>query len=93
MNSQLNREVAEFERAQSEGTHYLSGGGDVYEPSSELEAEAHTHILGGGNASVRVALDESREDRRRKVLQATIDRLRKEEEDIEDSCGTKTEPV
>ena len=59
--------------------------GDVYEPSSELEAEAHVHILGGGGMS---SLDESREDRRRRVLEATMKRLRKEEEELEQSCGT-----
>ena len=85
LNSKLNKEVVEFERSASEGTHDLLGDGDVYEPSSELEAEAHVHVLGGGGMS---SLDESREDRRRRVLEATMKRLRKEEEELEQSCGT-----
>jgi len=84
LNSKLNKEVAEFERSVKEGTHSLMADRDVYEPSLELEPAAHTHVLGGfGNS-----LDESREDRRRKVLEATMSRLRKEEEELEQSCGT-----
>ncbi|KIY46900.1 WLM-domain-containing protein [Fistulina hepatica ATCC 64428] len=37
LNSQLNREVAEFERAQRQGTHSLMGDVDVYEPATEDE--------------------------------------------------------
>ncbi|KAM6497293.1 hypothetical protein JOM56_007766 [Amanita muscaria] len=48
LNSTLNREVAEFERAATRGTHSFSEVGEVYEPSSELEVEAHVHVLGGG---------------------------------------------
>ncbi|KAG6902553.1 hypothetical protein C0995_014942 [Termitomyces sp. Mi166 len=89
LNSKLNREVVEFERAAANGTHYLSGGGDTYQPSSELEAEAHSYILGGADSSSGEAvLDESREGRRRRVLEATIARLRKEDEELENSCGT-----
>lgn len=89
LNSQLNREVAEFERAKASGTHYLSEPG--YEPSSHLEAEAimatsYSNVLGGSGASS--FLDDSREGRRQRVLDATMARLRKEEEEIEDHCGT-----
>lgn len=80
--------MEEYERSSAEGTHYLSGGGDVYEPSSELEAEAHAYILGGGDIPSGAALDEPREERRRRVLEATMARLRKAEEELEDSCGT-----
>ncbi|KAF9038553.1 WLM-domain-containing protein [Panaeolus papilionaceus] len=88
LNSKLNREVAEFERSKVAGTHYLAGGPeyDVYQPSSELEAEANTYILGGSSSS-NISY-ESQEDRRRRILEATMNRLRKEEEDIEHSCGT-----
>ncbi|PCH36399.1 WLM-domain-containing protein [Wolfiporia cocos MD-104 SS10] len=97
MNSRLNREVAEFERLQREGTHYLSGSGDVYTPSSELEAEAQAYVLGGGPQTLGgthsgSATDESREERRRRVLEATMHRLRKEEEELEHMCGTATDP-
>ena len=64
------------------------GNRNVYEPSPELEVEAHTHILGGVGNSV-MSHDESREDRRRRVLEATMSRLRKDEEELEQSCGTR----
>ncbi|KAH9479215.1 DNA-dependent metalloprotease WSS1-like protein 2 [Psilocybe cubensis] len=96
LNSKLNREVAEYERAVAQGTHYLSGRpGEVYEPAAELEAEARAYTLGGGASSSRAVSDsmaafdvETQEERRMRVLAATMNRLRKEEEDIEHSCGT-----
>ncbi|KDQ61471.1 hypothetical protein JAAARDRAFT_511389 [Jaapia argillacea MUCL 33604] len=94
LNSRLNREVAEYERSVSLGTHSLStgGGGDVYEPSSEVEAEARSHILGGGSHTLGGSegdnASESRDERRRRILEATMSRLRKEEEELEHSCGT-----
>ncbi|KAK1231892.1 hypothetical protein PQX77_004983 [Marasmius sp. AFHP31] len=84
LNSQLNREVAEYERSVSTGTHGLVDG-DVYEPSSQLEAEARTYVLGGSSAS---GGSDSREARRQRMLDAAMARLRKEEEEIEGSCGT-----
>jgi hypothetical protein len=91
LNSKLNKEVAEFERSTSEGTHLMDSG-DVYEPSLEHEVEAHAHVLGGSGIA-SVSLNESREDRRRKVLEATMSRLRKEEEELEQSCGTAGPPA
>lgn len=86
LNSRLNKEVAEYERSAQEGTHSLTGIiGPVYEPSSELEAEAHVHILGG---SAMPRAGEGREERRQRMLDATMGRLRKEEEELESSCGT-----
>ncbi|KAL4247877.1 hypothetical protein ABKN59_007486 [Abortiporus biennis] len=94
LNSQLNREVAEYERSVAQGTHSL-GSLDVYEPG--LEADAYSQILGrgsyvlGGGTSTSTPLavaNESREDRRRRLLQATMNRLQKEEEELEQSCGT-----
>ncbi|KAI0339684.1 WLM-domain-containing protein [Trametopsis cervina] len=90
LNSKLNREVAEFERAATGGAHRLDEyTSSAYEPSSELEAEARllasSHVLGGG--STPLATD-SREERRRRVLEATMNRLKKEEEELEHSCGT-----
>ncbi|KAK0466834.1 WLM-domain-containing protein [Desarmillaria tabescens] len=55
------------------------------EPSSELEAEARIQVLGGSGSFNR---DESNEERRRRLLDATMARLRKEEQEMEDSCGT-----
>ncbi|KAG6908892.1 hypothetical protein DXG01_002870 [Tephrocybe rancida] len=89
LNSKLNREVAEFEQAAKRGTHYFSRGGDAYQPSSELEAEAHSYILGGAaSPSAVAALGDSREEMRLRVLEAAMARLRKEEEELENSCGT-----
>ena len=96
LNSQLNREVLEFERAQAAGTHHFSDAdmSDVYMPSSELEAEAQAHVLGAGSGANVLGGSQlstgssTREEMRRRVLQATMDRLRKEEEELEHHCGT-----
>jgi hypothetical protein len=78
--------VAEFERAKAEGTHSLAGH-DFYQPDTELETEATIHVL-GGNGIAPPSRNESPEERRRRVLEATTSRLKKEEEVLEDSCGT-----
>ena len=89
LNSRLNREVAEFERAKRDGAHRLGGEvGDVYEREGELAAEAQSYVLGGSSASPGPILGESVEDRRRRVLEATMRRLQREEEEVEMSCGT-----
>ncbi|EIN05891.1 WLM-domain-containing protein [Punctularia strigosozonata HHB-11173 SS5] len=87
LNSKLNREVAEFEQDRRDGTHTLSGITDAFQPSSELEAEAQTYVLGGASSSVPT-LHESPEDRRQRILNATMARLHKEDEELEQSCGT-----
>lgn len=84
LNSQLNREVAEFEAAEKCGTHYLSDLRGAYEPPSNEEAEALIHILGGNG----IPLGDSAEDRRRRALEAATVRLKREEEELEKSCGT-----
>ncbi|KAG6850665.1 hypothetical protein H0H93_010393 [Arthromyces matolae] len=84
LNSKLNREVAEFERSVAEGTHYLSQPGDTYLPSSsDLEMEAQSYMF----------TDDSRDEMRSRILQATMARLRKEEEDLENSCGTGSSKI
>ncbi|KJA23483.1 hypothetical protein HYPSUDRAFT_54229 [Hypholoma sublateritium FD-334 SS-4] len=90
LNSKLNREVAEFEKANVQGTHYLSGGpgGDFYQPSSDLEAEARAYTLGSSSAGSSSSVEETQEERRQRILEATMARLSKEEEEIEHSCGT-----
>ena len=85
-NSKLNREVAEFERRVREGTHTLTSAEDVYVPVTRLEAEIQAHILGGSGPPP--SSDESTEQRRRRVLDAAMKRLREEEQEIENSCGT-----
>ncbi|KAJ3569206.1 hypothetical protein NP233_g5201 [Leucocoprinus birnbaumii] len=96
LNSKLNREVTQFERDQASGTHYLTSSADshgIYQPSSELEAEVQAYVLGGSSstASTAALAGDSREDMRRRMLEATMSRLRKEEEEIEMSCGTGTD--
>ena len=90
LNSQLNREVAEFERAAVDGSHSLNDQGAVYEP--ELEVEAHARLVAGsyvlgGTYSTTMTTD-SREERRRRILEATTSRLRQEEQVIEEMCGS-----
>ncbi|KZV68009.1 WLM-domain-containing protein [Peniophora sp. CONT] len=82
LNSRLNREVAEYEQ----NTHILGDTGGYHGAQSELEAEARAYVLGGSGAAPSV--NESVEERRRRVLDATMNRLRKEEEELEHSCGT-----
>jgi hypothetical protein len=65
----------------------LSGVADVYQPSSDLEAEARIQVLGSAGTTT-YSPNESVEERRRRVLEATMTRLRKEEEELEQSCGT-----
>ncbi|KAF9224081.1 WLM-domain-containing protein [Gyrodon lividus] len=84
LNSQLNREVAEFEDAEKRGTRYLSDMRGAYEPSSNPEGETLVHIIKGTG----VPLGDSIEDRRRRALEAATARLRKEEEELERNCGT-----
>ncbi|KAF6761814.1 WLM domain-containing protein [Ephemerocybe angulata] len=91
LNSKLNREVAEYERSAIEGAHSLSGqarAAGYGTPSSELEAEAQSNVLGGSASAVSMLEADSPEDRRQRILEATMNRLRKEEEEIEHSCGT-----
>ncbi|KAF8628726.1 hypothetical protein AX17_005948 [Amanita inopinata Kibby_2008] len=90
LNSKLNREVAEFELNATNGAHYLSDQApDVYQSSTELEAEAHAHILGGeGSGSLPASQTETANERRQRILTATMNRLRKQEEELEHQCGT-----
>ncbi|KAI0285767.1 WLM-domain-containing protein [Russula aff. rugulosa BPL654] len=87
LESKLNREVLEFERRVRDATHTVGGDNDVYEPpSTEPELEAQVHVLGGSGRAP--ASDESVEERRRRLLQAIMNRVKEEEEEIENSCGT-----
>jgi len=87
LNSKLNRELIHFERAQASGAHHFSEQ-DIYQPPSpsEVEAETHAYVLGG--PSTPPLEGDSRQDMRRRMLEATMNRLRKEEEELETSCGT-----
>lgn len=94
LNSTLNREVDEFERSVKQGSHSLSGfqAGDYYDPASSTSstltgAEVHSHVLGGGTGSSSILLG-SREEMRRRALEAALERQRKQDQEIEDMCGS-----
>jgi len=87
LNSKLNREVAEFEATTAEGTHHLSDLRDTYQPSSNEEAEALVHVLGG--TSFQGNINDTIEDKRKRALEAATARLKNEEEELERSCGTQ----
>ncbi|KIO34188.1 hypothetical protein M407DRAFT_64732 [Tulasnella calospora MUT 4182] len=93
LNSQLNREVEEFEAAVARGSKTLGDrSGDAYEPGSSLgstlaDSEAHSYVLGGG-VGASSALLPSREEMRRRAAEAASRRQRKEEQEIEDRCGS-----
>ena len=78
----------------AQGTHSLGGTSeDVYESSSQIEAEAQEYLLGGGSHVLGgipspASGTESIEERRRRILDATVSRLKKEEEELEQSCGS-----
>ncbi|KAG9019715.1 hypothetical protein FRB90_010985 [Tulasnella sp. 427] len=92
LNSQLNREVAEFEAAVARGSRTLGSIGDAYEPdtslsSSLMDSEVQSYVLGGGVGAAS-ALGPSREEMRRRAADAALERQRKEEQEIEDRCGS-----
>ncbi len=89
MNSQLNKEVSDFERAAREGAHRLGGDVAVYTPLSlDVDSEAHEYILGTAGGQPRETLINTAEERRRHALEAAVSRLRLEEAEVENSCGT-----
>lgn len=89
LNSQLNREVSDFERAAREGAHRLGGDVAVYQPDAlDVESEVHEFILGSANGRSGEALVNTAEERRRRALEAATNRLRLEEAEVENSCGT-----
>jgi hypothetical protein len=57
----------------------------VFEPSIETQAEATAHVLGGVSAS---SSGDTPEARRARALQAALDRLSREDQEIEDMCGS-----
>ncbi|EGN97036.1 hypothetical protein SERLA73DRAFT_185329 [Serpula lacrymans var. lacrymans S7.3] len=76
LNSKLNREVVEFETSVAEGTYSLLGDGDLYEPSSRLEAEARAYVLGGDTQALSGShMHDGVEERRRRILRAATSRL------------------
>ena len=67
--------------------------GDVYDPGLEADAQAMlggSYVLGGSSGPALES--DSPDQRRRRVLEATMNRLQKEEQEIEDMCGS-TKPA
>jgi len=90
LNSQLNREVAQFEAAVREGTHTLMGSGAVHEPTAASDSSVDgliggTNILGGGGESSTLL---TIEERRRRTVEAAMKRYEEQEKEIEDRCAT-----
>ncbi|KAJ1306627.1 hypothetical protein OPQ81_007623 [Rhizoctonia solani] len=87
LNSRLNREVSEYEQSVRAGSHTLSGitPNDDRFTNIEREAAVNAFVLGDGTDSTPT--NESREERRRRILEATISRLEQEEKEIEDRCS------
>ncbi|KAG8744984.1 hypothetical protein FRC10_009092 [Ceratobasidium sp. 414] len=89
LNSQLNREVAEFERSVQAGSNTLSSSVDTYEDHAsnvQREAAVQAFVLGGGTNPESPHTSENREERRRRILTATVARLEQEEREIDDRC-------
>ncbi|TRM58731.1 WLM domain-containing protein [Schizophyllum amplum] len=80
LNSQLNREVTQFESARAGGAHRLGGAGDLLRRSQ-------AYVLGGKTGSVTPLPNES-PSKGGEDAAGTVSRLRKEEEELERSCGT-----
>jgi hypothetical protein len=69
-----------------DGTHTLTSAEGVYEPVLQSEVEVQEHVLGGSGPGP--TSDESVEQRRSRMLHAAMNRLREEEQEIENACGT-----
>ncbi len=94
LNSELNAQIEAFERSKQDGTHALVEG-EVYEPSAPSlgsSAASGGHRLGGGQVlggpSASSSQAASADERRQRILMATMRRLEREEQEIEQSCGS-----
>ncbi|SAM86477.1 uncharacterized protein UBRO_08942 [Ustilago bromivora] len=89
LNSELNAQIEAFQKGQQDGSHKLVEG-DVYEPSAPALSSGISsggHRLGGSTKSAsRDAV--TAEERRQRILMATMRRLKREEQEIEQSCGS-----
>jgi len=87
LNSKLNAQIEAFERAKQDSTHSLVEG-HVYEPLAPALAHgiSNGHRLGGGTSNPEDSA--SATERRQRILEATMRRLEREEQEIEQSCGS-----
>lgn len=88
LNSQLNREVTEYEQSVRAGSHTLSDTVPYHDRSSNIQREAavQAFVLGGEGSVIPTSANESREERRQRILAAAVSRLEQEEKEIEDRC-------
>ncbi|KAG9128539.1 hypothetical protein FRC07_003428 [Ceratobasidium sp. 392] len=79
----------DFERVAKAGSNTLSGANAYEGRASNVQREAavQAFVLGGGANIDSPQPSDSREERRQRVLVATIARLEQEEQEIEDRCG------
>ena len=82
-----------FETGVREGSHTLSGlgSGEYYEPQDawgDVDEALQPRVLGGEGAISSGS--QSREEMRARTLEAVQKRLAKEEQEIEDHCGTES---
>lgn len=91
LNSQLNREVNEYEAAVKEGTNSLSGIIGEYEPGAgETSSVSSSGLVGGvnvlgGTSSAPLSVGE----RRRRIVDAAMRRFEEQEAEIEARCATQ----
>lgn len=95
LNSLLNKEVTEFERAARAGAHTLAGpSAAIYSPPSptddpsDIDVVAHEYVLGSVGSRQGQPLPDTLEGRRQRALEAAVRRLQLEEAEVENSCGT-----
>lgn len=88
LNSQLNREVAEFEAAARAGTHTLGGynaGPEIGEDAPASGSGGGAYVLGGGSGDGALSL--TPEERRAKAVEAAMKRLEESEAEMEERCA------
>jgi hypothetical protein len=89
LNSQLNREVAEYEASVKEGTHSLRGTAyDVDSSNYDEDQGGGAYVLGGGpSGSVVPATPGNAAERRAKIIEAAMKRLQEHEAEMESKCA------
>ncbi|PWN29739.1 WLM-domain-containing protein [Jaminaea rosea] len=90
LNSKLNAELAAWEKNREQGTHSLVEG-EMYAPAPQAGSSnsgGGSYVLGGGAAGDLTAGPASSDERRRAILDATLRRIAKVEEEIEAGCGS-----
>lgn len=91
LNSELNAQIEAFEKGKQDSTHRLIQG-DVYEPSAPTLSSGVSSSSGGGHrlggTANGVGETVTAQERRQRILMATMRRLEREEQEIEQSCAS-----